>query len=124
MHTVYGAKIIGGHQNMSMAGRIAISHHERHDGSGYPYGLVGEQIPIEGRIMSLADQYDALRNSRCYKPALDHETSCRILLEGDGRTLPQHFDPEILHAFKGCEAAFAEIFDRLKSPQPTGKVES
>lgn len=124
MHTVYGAKIIGGHQRMSMAERIAISHHERHDGSGYPYGLAGDKIPIEGRIMSLADQYDALRNSRCYKPALDHETSCRILLEGDGRTLPQHFDPEILHAFKGCEAAFAEIFDCLKSPQPTGKVES
>ncbi len=113
MHTVHGSKIIGGHQRMSMANRIALSHHERYDGSGYPYGLAGEKIPLEGRIMSLADQYDALRNARCYKPALDHATSCRIILEGDGRTLPQHFDPAILQAFRGCTAQFAAVYDTL-----------
>ncbi len=113
MHTLHGAKIIGDHQRMSMANRIAISHHERYDGTGYPYGLAGEKIPVEGRIMNLADQYDALRSARCYKPALDHETSCRIILEGDGLTLPQHFDPAILQAFRECSAQFAAVYDTL-----------
>jgi response regulator RpfG family c-di-GMP phosphodiesterase len=111
MHTVHGSKIIGGHQRMSTADRIALTHHERYDGSGYPHGLSGEQIPIEGRILNLADQYDALRNARCYKPAFDHETTCRIILEGDGRTLPQHFDPQVLAAFRDIHGKFAAVFE-------------
>ncbi|MGB4598584.1 MAG: response regulator, partial [Trichlorobacter sp.] len=103
LHTVHGSKIIGGHHRMGAADRIAISHHERYDGSGYPHGLVGEQIPIEARIMNLADQYDALRNPRCYKAAFDHVTSRQILLKGDGRTLPKHFDPMVLQAFRVLE---------------------
>jgi response regulator RpfG family c-di-GMP phosphodiesterase len=117
MHTVYGSKIIGGHQRMSMADRIALSHHERFDGSGYPSGLVGEQIPIEARIMNLADQYDALRNSRCYKTGFDHETACRIIMEGDGLTLPQHLDPAILKAFKETQGQFAAIYETLTQPE-------
>lgn len=113
MHTVHGAKIIGGHPRMSMATRIALSHHENYDGSGYPSGLSGEQIPIEGRIIALADQYDALRNIRCYKPCFDHETSCRIIIDGDGRTIPQHFDPAVLKAFKSIDAQFAETYTLL-----------
>jgi HD-GYP domain-containing protein (c-di-GMP phosphodiesterase class II) len=111
LHTIHGSKIIGGHNRMSTADRIALSHHERYDGSGYPNGLSGEQIPIEGRILNLADQYDALRNARCYKPAFDHDTTCRIILEGDGRTLPQHFDPEVLAAFKVIHRSFADVFE-------------
>lgn len=111
MHTVHGAKIIGGHHRMSTAARIAVSHHERYDGTGYPYGLTGDKIPIEGRILSLADQYDALRNVRCYKPAFDHETTCNIITEGDGRTLPQHFDPQVLAAFKEIHGRFEKTFE-------------
>ena len=110
-HTLHGSTIIGGHQRMSMADRIALSHHERYDGSGYPFGLTGHQIPIEGRIMNLADQYDALRNARCYKPAFDHDTTCRIIIEGDGRTLPEHFDPKVLAAFKNIHEKFAAVFE-------------
>ena len=114
MHTVHGSTIIGGHHRMRTAAMIAISHHERYDGSGYPFGLSGEQIPIEGRITNLADQYDAMRNVRCYKPAFDHETTCRIITEGDGRTLPHHFDPEVLAAFKQLRGRFAEVFEESR----------
>jgi putative two-component system response regulator len=65
------------------------------------------------RILNLADQYDALRNARCYKPAFDHDTACRILMAGDGRTMPQHFDPEVLSAFKALEGRFARIYESL-----------
>lgn len=113
-HTIYGARILGDHKRLSMAKTIALSHHERWDGSGYPYGLKGQQIPVEGRILNLADQYDALRNPRVYKPALDHQTTHGIITEGDGRTLPQHFDPRVLEAFKGAHKLFDEIYESFK----------
>ena len=113
-HTVYGSTIIGDHQRLIMANKIASSHHERWDGSGYPYGLAGEQIPIEGRITNIADQYDALRNKRSYKPAFDHATTYKIITEGDGRTLPAHFDPEVLQMFKSLHGRFEEIFEGRK----------
>lgn len=114
MHPLYGAKIIGGHPRLKVGQIIALTHHERWDGTGYPRGLEGEQIPIEGRIAALGDQYDALRNRRVYKDALDHATVCDIFLRGDQRTMPGHFDPEIMKVFLSLEKEFAAIYERLK----------
>jgi response regulator RpfG family c-di-GMP phosphodiesterase len=113
-HTISGATILGDHVRLTMAKKACLSHHERWDGSGYPYGLKGEQIPLEGRILNIADQYDALRNARVYKPALDHKKTYDIITEGDGRTMPHHFDPQVLKAFKETESQFEEVYERMK----------
>jgi response regulator RpfG family c-di-GMP phosphodiesterase len=113
-HTVYGARIIGEHRKLGIGKSIALTHHERWDGSGYPHGLKGEQIPLEGRLVNIADQYDALRNVRVYKSAFDHDTTLKILTTGDGRTKPAHFDPEVLEAFKATTSEFEEVYETLR----------
>ncbi|MDO9287369.1 MAG: response regulator [Thermodesulfovibrionales bacterium] len=112
-HPLYGARILGEHPRLKMAQAIALTHHECWDGSGYPYGLKGDIIPIEGRILNIADQYDALRSIRPYKPAYGHEKTCRILTEGDGKTLPYHFDPQVLQAFKDLANQLEGIYEGL-----------
>ncbi len=111
-HTIYGWEILGGEEEgeMEMAKNIARYHHEKYDGSGYPDSLKGEEIPIEARIVSLADVYDALRSERPYKKAFSHDKVVSIILHGDGRVMPYHFDPQILEIFKRYHEVFDEIY--------------
>jgi putative two-component system response regulator len=115
-HAGLGAKLLRGTDSpyLVMGAEIAEGHHERWDGGGYPVGLKGEAIPISARIMNICDQYDALRSKRPYKPAFPHEKALEIITVGDGRTMPSHFDPAVLHAFKGSVGRFRDIFEARK----------
>ena len=88
---------------------IVLNHHERWDGKGYPNGVSGEQIPLCGRIVSVADVYDALTTKRVYKNAFTHEKAREIILEGRGSA----FDPDVVDAFLAMEDEFVRIKDRL-----------
>lgn len=93
------------HPYLSMARDIAYSHHERWDGTGYPLGLAGHDIPLGGRLMALADVYDALISQRIYKPAITHDQAVSLILEGRG----SQFDPDVVDVFMELEPLFAEI---------------
>ena len=103
-HPLMGAEIIGKHDSdlLATARTIALTHHERWDGNGYPQRLKGEAIPLEGRIVAIADVFDALISVRSYKPAYPIEQAMRIMEEEDGR----QFDPALMAAFR---KAFPEI---------------
>lgn len=112
-HTVLGAQMLGEMSEspyIILGKEIALNHHERWDGSGYPKSLRGEEIPISARIMTVGDIYDALRTRRAYKPPFSHEYAVEILTTGDGRTQPSHFDPDVLAAFRDSTGAFGEIY--------------
>jgi putative two-component system response regulator len=112
-HTVLGAKILGNSKSpyLNMGADIALSHHERWDGGGYPNGTRGEAIPLSARITNICDVYDALRSKRPYKPAFDHLKAVDIVTRGDSRIQPESFDPVILEAFKQNHELFREIFE-------------
>lgn len=116
-HTIYGGeslmvgiKELGEESFLSLAKEIALTHHEKWDGSGYPYGMSNKEIPISGRLMALSDVYDALTSKRVYKGAFTHNDAKNIILEGRGT----HFDPDIVDAFIRIEPKFIEIMERFK----------
>jgi putative two-component system response regulator len=111
-HTTHGAQVLetierklGGDSFLTHARQIAFTHQEKWDGSGYPRGLKGDEIPLPGRLMALADVYDALISKRVYKPPFSHEKAVEIIVEGKG----SHFDPDIVDAFLELEERFRNI---------------
>jgi putative two-component system response regulator len=111
-HTIYGRDTIlaaerklGNVSFLRFARDIAYTHHERWDGYGYPEGLRGDQIPIPGRLMALADTYDALTSKRVYKSQLPHDKAVQIITEEKG----SQFDPEVVDAFLAAKEDFRQI---------------
>ncbi|NKB48040.1 MAG: HD domain-containing protein [Alphaproteobacteria bacterium] len=113
-HTIYGHRILSQSPQLAMAAEIALNHHEKWDGTGYPNALAGDDIPLSARITQIADIYDALRTARPYKPAFDHETARGIILSGDARIdSAGHFDPKLVEAFSDTHSDFDRIWREL-----------
>lgn len=111
-HTLYGhdallraEEELGTTDFVQMAREIAISHHERWDGTGYPYAMKGDEIPVSGRLMAVADVYDALISRRVYKKPYPHEEAVETIINGAG----YHFDPDIVEEFIKCQDEFHKI---------------
>lgn len=101
---------LGSNSFLQLAKEISLTHHEKWDGSGYPNQLSGVSIPLSGRLMAIADVYDALISERVYKKAFSHEKAKSIILEGNGT----HFDPELVNAFVAIEHEFVAIADKYR----------
>lgn len=104
---------LGSNSFLQIAREISLTHHEKWDGSGYPNKLRGDEIPISGRLMALADVYDALTSKRVYKPAFSHEKARGIIVEGRG----SHFDPAVVDAFLHMEEEFIAIANTYKDQE-------
>ncbi|MFI3120559.1 MAG: response regulator [Methylococcaceae bacterium] len=114
-HVVIGARILEGDDSdlMKCAGEIALSHHEKWDGSGYPNGLSGEDIPLSGRIAALADVFDALTSVRPYKKAWTVESAVNLIKENSGG----HFDPALVDAFLMQLPEILKIIAQFSEPE-------
>jgi adenylate cyclase len=106
-----------GHSFLHLAGEIAYSHHEKWNGGGYPLGLKGDAIPLAGRLMALADVYDALISARCYKPPFSHAEAVQIIQKGRG----SHFDPDVVDAFLALQESFQLIARRFADDEMGSK---
>jgi putative two-component system response regulator len=113
-HTINGAFILSSYPN-PMAKQVAQSHHEWWNGTGYPYNLVGDMIPLSARIVTIADVYDALRMRRSYKQPFDHARAS-LLIVADGGT---HFDPALVEVFKAVGRDMDAIFSANRDEEPT-----
>jgi len=107
-HTINGAYILSTYPN-PIAKEIALFHHERWHGNGYPYQFAGDMIPLSARIVSIADVYDALRMKRSYKAPYSHEEAAAVLEQGTGT----QFDPVLVSYFSRLKEEFAAIYSRL-----------
>ena len=110
-HTLNGAYIMSSYPN-PMAKEIALRHHERWDGNGYPHGLSGNLIPLSARLVAIGDVYDALRMKRSYKQPFNHQEAQKIIIKDSG----SHFDPSLIEYFKELENDFYRIYEELKDP--------
>ena len=110
-HTIYAERLLGNDPYFETALKIALYHHEKYNGGGYPFNLKGDQIPIEAQIVSIVDVYDALRSRRPYKEAFSHEKVMEIILNGDERTSPENFNPELLKILKNYSADIKSIYN-------------
>jgi putative two-component system response regulator len=99
----------GGGPYLSRAIEITLGHHEKWDGSGYPFGIKGEAIALSARLVAVADVYDALVSHRIYKSGLSHEDACRLIQEGAGT----HFDPRVVNAFEARQDDFRRIAESM-----------
>ncbi|MEF2144733.1 MAG: HD domain-containing phosphohydrolase [Desulfovibrionaceae bacterium] len=110
-HTEFGARILGSSETtlFQAAETIALTHHERWDGTGYPYGLAGEEIPLYGRICAIADVFDAMTSDRPYKSAWPPALARDVISQEFGR----HFDPQLEGPFKECYPQFVRIREHL-----------
>ncbi len=111
-HTLLGGEMLRDYHcpYLEVAAEVALYHHERWDGTGYPYGLSGEAIPLSARIVTVCDVYDALRSRRPYKDCYSHDVALTAICDGDGWTLPEHFDPQVLAAFVKLNRWFDDIY--------------
>lgn len=107
-------KTMGHDDLVEMSIRITLYHHERWDGKGYPTGLAGEDIPLEARIVAVADVYDALTSKRVYKDAVPHDKVVQIIRDGAGT----QFDPTLIEAFLKVAQTFNQVRSRLQPPTP------
>jgi putative two-component system response regulator len=98
--------------------KIARSHHERWDGTGYPDGLAGEEIPLCARVLAVADCYDAIRSRRCYKPATPHDETCSIILQESGK----HFDPNVTAVFSELAGTFRDVWNQMGTSPDAGAL--
>ncbi len=120
-HPRIGYELLGGSQNrfIQTGAVIALRHHERYDGSGYPDGLIGEEIPLEARIVAVADVFDALISPRPYKEAWDVDRALAYLFSQRGR----HFDPRCVDALMGCRERLEEICGQFSTASARRGVE-
>jgi putative two-component system response regulator len=116
-HTIIGARILKGPRPLDqMAEQIALSHHEKWNGKGYPEGLKGEEIPMCGRLVAIADVYDALVSRRVYKPPMPEADALKIIREESG----QHFDPVVVECFFNHTDEIREIYRQYKEDKTSG----
>ncbi len=115
-HTVQGASLFENDERFTVARNIILYHHERYDGSGYPFGLKNGEIPIEAQIVGLVDVYDALRSERPYKKPVSHEEALKVILYGDEKTNRAQFSPELLKVFLEHADEINKIWEECSSP--------